>query len=78
MLRSKRLACSFCGKDAMQVSKLVAGPGVYICNACVAEAHRIMNSSGATMQPTLPPRRFWRDLVERVTRLTGGMRFRAA
>jgi ATP-dependent Clp protease ATP-binding subunit ClpX len=29
------LACSFCGKSQQQVNKLIAGPGVYICNECV-------------------------------------------
>ena len=27
--------CSFCGKSQDQVKKLIAGPGVYICNECV-------------------------------------------
>jgi ATP-dependent Clp protease ATP-binding subunit ClpX len=27
--------CSFCGKHQRQVNKLIAGPGVYICNQCV-------------------------------------------
>ena len=27
--------CSFCGKSQDEVRKLVAGPGVYICNECV-------------------------------------------
>jgi ATP-dependent protease Clp ATPase subunit len=27
--------CSFCGKDQHQAVRLVAGPGVYICNECV-------------------------------------------
>jgi ATP-dependent Clp protease ATP-binding subunit ClpX len=27
--------CSFCGKRAATVTKLIAGPGVYICNECV-------------------------------------------
>jgi hypothetical protein len=37
MSESKRkLCCSFCGKDHTQVAKLVAGPGVYICDACVS------------------------------------------
>ena len=30
------LRCSFCGKGAEEVAKIVAGPGVYICNECVA------------------------------------------
>ncbi|CAO5170472.1 ClpX-type ZB domain-containing protein [Frankia sp. AiPs1] len=29
------LCCSFCTKDKAAVRKLVAGPGVYICNDCV-------------------------------------------
>ena len=29
------LTCSFCGKRQRQVKKLVAGPGVYICNECI-------------------------------------------
>jgi len=33
---SKQLRCSFCGKTQEQVKKLVAGPGVYICDECVS------------------------------------------
>jgi ribosomal protein L37AE/L43A len=29
-------SCSFCGKRQDQVRKLVAGPGVWICDQCVA------------------------------------------
>jgi hypothetical protein len=29
------LCCSFCSKDKNSVTKLVAGPGVYICNECI-------------------------------------------
>ena len=29
------LTCSFCGKRQRQVKKLIAGPGVYICNECI-------------------------------------------
>ena len=28
--------CSFCGKSQDEVDKIIAGPGVYICNECVA------------------------------------------
>ena len=31
----KSLHCSFCGKTESQVERLIAGPGVYICNECV-------------------------------------------
>ncbi|MBS1847772.1 MAG: ATP-dependent Clp protease ATP-binding subunit ClpX, partial [Actinobacteria bacterium] len=29
------LKCSFCGKSQKQVKKLIAGPGVYICDECI-------------------------------------------
>ena len=32
---TNNLKCSFCGKDQSQVKRLIAGPGVYICNECV-------------------------------------------
>lgn len=31
----KQLKCSFCGKSQEQVRRLVAGPGVYICDECI-------------------------------------------
>lgn len=31
----KTMRCSFCGKNAEEVEKLIAGPGVYICGECV-------------------------------------------
>ena len=43
--RERKLACSFCGKRDFEVEKLVAGPRVYICDACVALASQIMQSS---------------------------------
>ncbi|NDC36903.1 MAG: ATP-dependent Clp protease ATP-binding subunit ClpX, partial [Proteobacteria bacterium] len=33
--RNHNLVCSFCGKTQEEVRKLVAGPGVYICDECV-------------------------------------------
>ncbi len=32
---TKQLKCSFCGKPQSQVRRLIAGPGVYICDECV-------------------------------------------
>ena len=32
---NKQLKCSFCGKPQSQVQRLVAGPGVYICDECI-------------------------------------------
>ncbi len=36
------LTCSFCGKNQHQVIKLVAGPGVYICDQCVDLCNQII------------------------------------
>ncbi|QIL50944.1 ATP-dependent Clp protease ATP-binding subunit ClpX [Weissella coleopterorum] len=35
--------CSFCGKSSTEVKKLVAGPGVFICNECVELAQHIID-----------------------------------
>lgn len=35
--------CSFCGKSQEQVKKIVAGPGVYICNECIDLCKEIMD-----------------------------------
>ncbi|WP_304249119.1 ATP-dependent Clp protease ATP-binding subunit ClpX [Limosilactobacillus gastricus] len=35
--------CSFCGKSQADVAKIVAGPGVYICNECVALCQEIID-----------------------------------
>ncbi len=36
MARTSTLTmCSFCGKSHAEVKKLIAGPGVYICDGCI-------------------------------------------
>lgn len=45
MPRAKRktvLYCSFCRKDEHTVEKLLGGPGVYICDCCVALCNKIL------------------------------------
>jgi ATP-dependent Clp protease ATP-binding subunit ClpX len=37
-----QLKCSFCGKTQEQVKKLVAGPGVYICDECIELCNEII------------------------------------
>ncbi|MCU0547977.1 MAG: ATP-dependent protease ATP-binding subunit ClpX [Leptolyngbya sp. Prado105] len=53
------LKCSFCGKSQEQVRKLIAGPGVYICDECVDLCNEILDEelfdSSAAPQPV--PRR---------------------
>ena len=43
---SQHPRCSFCGKDAGMVERLVAGPGVYICNECVDLCNNILDEEG--------------------------------
>ena len=39
---SDLLKCSFCGKTQKQVKKLIAGPGVYICDECIDLCNEII------------------------------------
>ena len=39
---SDMLKCSFCGKSQKQVRKLIAGPGVYICDECIELCNEII------------------------------------
>ena len=40
----KSVKCSFCGKAQDSVKKIVAGPGVYICNECIGLCNEIIES----------------------------------
>jgi ATP-dependent protease Clp ATPase subunit len=42
------LYCSFCGESQHDVRKLIAGPGVYICEGCVELAGGVISSGQAT------------------------------
>ncbi|MCX8033043.1 MAG: ATP-dependent Clp protease ATP-binding subunit ClpX [Thermoleophilia bacterium] len=44
---SEHLLCSFCGKSQRQVRKLIAGPGVYICDECVDLCNEIISEEKA-------------------------------
>lgn len=39
---AEQLKCSFCGKGQRQVKKLIAGPGVYICDECIDLCNEII------------------------------------
>jgi len=42
------LSCSFCGKSQNDVRKLIAGPGVYVCNECIDICNEIINDDERT------------------------------
>jgi ATP-dependent Clp protease ATP-binding subunit ClpX len=39
------LFCSFCGKSQHDIKKLIAGPGVFVCNECVALCVQIIDGT---------------------------------
>jgi hypothetical protein len=66
MSQLRKLRCSFCGKKETEVSKLVAGPGVYICDECAALVSRIMeNADDNQSQPPKVESPGWRKLLTR-------------
>ena len=46
--------CSFCGKSHAEVRKLIAGPGVYICDNCIGVCKAILDKEAAQETETLP------------------------
>lgn len=56
MARSSNLTmCSFCGKSHAEVKKLIAGPGVYICDSCIVVCKDILDKElEEEGQPPLP------------------------
>ena len=46
------LCCSFCGKSQNDVRKLIAGPGVYVCNECIDICNEIINDDEQTETST--------------------------
>ena len=40
----KSVRCSFCGKAQENVKKIVAGPGVYICDECIDLCNSIIEA----------------------------------
>jgi ATP-dependent Clp protease ATP-binding subunit ClpX len=48
--------CSFCGKSHAEVRKLIAGPGVYICDNCVILCKQVLDKELATQARKQRPR----------------------
>jgi len=54
-------SCSFCAKPSPDVEKMIAGPGVYICNECVGQCNDILRAD--QQAPAAPGARLpvWED-----------------
>ena len=56
----RNIKCSFCGKKQGQVQRIIAGPGVYICNECVGLCNDILDdgafeeSTGEVLPEVIP------------------------
>ncbi|HNI94788.1 MAG TPA: ClpX C4-type zinc finger protein, partial [Leptospiraceae bacterium] len=48
----EKLHCSFCGKEQDAVKRLVAGPGVYICDECIALCMEIIGEEPVLAEKT--------------------------
>ena len=48
------LKCSFCGKSQKQVKKLIAGPGVYICDECIDLCNEIIEEEFSDSPELVP------------------------
>src|SRR4030095_4294193 len=48
--------CSFCGKSHAEVKKLIAGPGVYICDNCVVLCKQVLDKELATQSKKHRPK----------------------
>jgi len=65
--KTKREArCSFCGKSQDEVTKLIAGPGVYICNECVNLCNLILRENEDGKSLPVPFEKEFRDLPKPV------------
>ena len=62
------LKCSFCGKSQKQVKKLIAGPGVYICDECIDLCNEIieedLGESSSVSLENLPNPREVREFLD--------------
>jgi ATP-dependent protease Clp ATPase subunit len=42
---TSEIRCAFCGRNQIEVKKLISGPSVYICDACVGICTRILEQN---------------------------------
>jgi hypothetical protein len=47
----EQLHCSFCDKNGKQVKKLIAGPGIFICDECIAKADQVIATGEVAATP---------------------------
>lgn len=55
------IRCSFCAREEREVAKIIAGPGIYICDACVAKCNSILEQEENHDRPQLPA---WESMTD--------------
>ena len=48
----KKICCSFCGKLQGEVKRLIAGPGVYICDECIEVCYDLVSEGNEDLDFT--------------------------
>jgi ATP-dependent Clp protease ATP-binding subunit ClpX len=61
--KEKILRCSFCGKMQDQVSRMVAGPGVCICDECIGLCQSVLTQEEPLAPRRTPPRSIHEDFI---------------
>lgn len=58
-----QVRCSFCAKAELEVSKIIAGPGIYICDECVQVCETILaeDRTNPAERPQLP---HWESMTD--------------
>jgi ATP-dependent Clp protease ATP-binding subunit ClpX len=59
------LNCSFCGKAKSEVNRLIAGPGVYICNECIESCHDLIEEQ--TLKDVIDQHQDWDHTPKELT-----------
>lgn len=60
------LRCSFCAKSQHQVNKLVAGPGIYICDACIGLCQKFITDDSRTGEEPKNPIDYFKSLESKI------------
>lgn len=61
MATTSEVRCSFCAKEEREVDKIIAGPGIYICDGCVARCNGILEQD---LQPDRPQLPAWESMTD--------------
>jgi len=72
------LVCSFCGKNQPQVRKLIAGPGVYICDQCISKADQVIATGEVAATPLSAVKPIGEDITTAKCSFCGKRRYQVS